>query len=76
MGVGRPPSIKINQDQMTRELDKLFEKLGEQSKMAAIEPAEVIKTKLFPHQKQALSWMIARENAKDLPPFWKERNRW
>jgi len=28
---------------------------------------------LFPHQKQALAWMIARENAKDLPPFWKEQ---
>lgn len=28
--------------QMTRELDKLFEKLGEQSKKATTEPAEVI----------------------------------
>lgn len=28
---------------------------------------------LFLHQKQALAWMIARENCKDLPPFWKER---
>lgn len=28
---------------------------------------------LFPHQKQALAWMIARENSKDLPPFWKEQ---
>lgn len=28
---------------------------------------------LFPHQKQALAWMIERENAKDLPPFWKEQ---
>ena len=27
---------------------------------------------LFPHQKQALAWMIARENSKQLPPFWKE----
>ena len=26
---------------MTRELDKLFEKLGKQSKMATMEPAEV-----------------------------------
>jgi len=72
MGIGRPPSVKISYDKMTMELDKLFEKLG-QKKMATIEPAEAIKTILFPHQKQALAWMIARENAKDLPPFWKEQ---
>jgi len=73
MSIGRPPSIKISQDQMTRELDKLFEKLGEQSKVATVEPAEAIKTKLFPHQKRALAWLIARENSTELPPFWKEK---
>ncbi|CAH3028213.1 unnamed protein product, partial [Porites evermanni] len=73
MNIGRPPSIKISHDQMTRELDKLFQKIGENSKVATIEPAEAIKTKLFPHQKRALAWMVARENCKELPPFWKER---
>lgn len=31
-------------------------------------------TPLLPHQKQALAWMILRENNNDLPPFWEERN--
>lgn len=73
IGTGRPPSMRISQDQMTRELDKLFEKLGREGKLESVEPAEAIKSVLFLHQKQALAWMIARENCKDLPPFWKER---
>lgn len=30
-------------------------------------------TPLLPHQKQALSWMCARENKSTLPPFWEKR---
>lgn len=30
-------------------------------------------TPLLPHQKQALSWMCARENKSGLPPFWEKR---
>ncbi len=30
-------------------------------------------TPLLPHQKQALSWMCARENKSALPPFWEKR---
>lgn len=30
-------------------------------------------TPLLPHQKQALSWMCARENEDVLPPFWEKR---
>lgn len=29
---------------------------------------------MLPHQKQALAWMISRENSKELPPFWEQRN--
>ena len=32
-----------------------------------------MKTILFPHQKQALSWMIACESNDNLPPFWEEK---
>ena len=34
---------------------------------------QAIKTLLFPHQKHALSWMIACENNDSLPPFWEEK---
>lgn len=29
---------------------------------------------MLPHQKQALAWMVSRENSKELPPFWEQRS--
>lgn len=37
-------------------------------------PKEVITSELFPHQKEGLGWMLHRENAMGLPPFWEERD--
>ncbi|PKU75436.1 Putative SWI/SNF-related matrix-associated actin-dependent regulator of chromatin subfamily A member 3-like 1 [Dendrobium catenatum] len=37
-------------------------------------PKDVILTKLFPHQKEGLGWLVHRENSQDLPLFWKEKN--
>lgn len=34
---------------------------------------QAVGTPLMPHQKQALSWMCARENKRTLPPFWEKR---
>lgn len=34
---------------------------------------QAVVTPLLPHQKQALAWMISRENNKELPPFWEKR---
>lgn len=34
---------------------------------------QAVGTPLLPHQKQALSWMCARENKRTLPPFWEKR---
>ena len=38
----------------------------------------MITTKLFPHQQQALYWMVQKENSKDLALFWKKvsKNSW
>ncbi|MEQ2199902.1 hypothetical protein XENOCAPTIV_016233 [Xenoophorus captivus] len=52
--------------------DNLFEGLM-QSKDGEKEAAEAVATPLLPHQKQALSWMCARENKDALPPFWEKR---
>uniref|UniRef100_A0A3B5M438 Uncharacterized protein n=1 Tax=Xiphophorus couchianus TaxID=32473 RepID=A0A3B5M438_9TELE len=52
--------------------DNLFEGLM-QSKDGEKEAAESVATPLLPHQKQALSWMCARENKDVLPPFWEKR---
>ncbi|XP_048583769.1 helicase-like transcription factor isoform X2 [Nematostella vectensis] len=54
------------------ELDKMFESLQEYDKDGIHEPASVILTKMFLHQKQALNWMITRERSTDLAPFWEK----
>ncbi|ERE87686.1 helicase-like transcription factor, partial [Cricetulus griseus] len=67
-------AVQMTTEQLKMEFDKLFEDLKEDGKTNEMEPAEAIGTPLLPHQKQALAWMISRENSKDLPPFWEQRN--
>uniref|UniRef100_A0A8C6W143 Helicase like transcription factor n=1 Tax=Nothobranchius furzeri TaxID=105023 RepID=A0A8C6W143_NOTFU len=52
--------------------DNLFDGLME-SKDGEKEAVESVATALLPHQKQALSWMCARENKDALPPCWEKR---
>uniref|UniRef100_A0A3B4ASI4 Uncharacterized protein n=1 Tax=Periophthalmus magnuspinnatus TaxID=409849 RepID=A0A3B4ASI4_9GOBI len=58
--------------QLKNAFDNLFEGLME-SKDGEKEAADAVSTPLLPHQKQALSWMCARENKSSLPPFWEKR---
>ncbi|XP_014443766.1 helicase-like transcription factor isoform X2 [Tupaia chinensis] len=67
-------AVQMTTEQLKTEFDKLFEDLKEDDKTQEMEPAEAIETPLLPHQKQALSWMVSRENSKELPPFWEQRN--
>ncbi|KAE8604306.1 hypothetical protein XENTR_v10014665 [Xenopus tropicalis] len=68
------PAVQMTTEQLKTEFDKLFEDLKEDDKTQELEPAETIGTQLLSHQKQALSWMVSRENTEELPPFWEERN--
>ncbi|PFX35045.1 helicase-like transcription factor [Stylophora pistillata] len=56
-------------------LDQLFDGLIEYDKITKAEQPEVITTRLFPYQLQALNWMITRENNTDLAPFWNKVNK-
>ncbi|VTJ65760.1 Hypothetical predicted protein [Marmota monax] len=67
-------AVQMTAEQLKTEFDKLFEDLKEDDKTHEMEPAEAVETPLLPHQKQALSWMISRENSQELPPFWEQRN--
>jgi hypothetical protein len=35
-----------------------------------MDAADEVVSQLFPHQMEALAWMIQRENSNALPPFW------
>ncbi|XP_062189733.1 putative SWI/SNF-related matrix-associated actin-dependent regulator of chromatin subfamily A member 3-like 1 [Phragmites australis] len=56
-----------------RDVDKLFSLVGKEGK-SRIEPMEapgdVVLSELFQHQKEALGWLVHREESSDLPPFW------
>ncbi|NXI61513.1 HLTF factor, partial [Anseranas semipalmata] len=67
-------AVQLTTEQLKSEFDKLFEDLKEDDKTCEMEGAEAVGTLLLPHQKQALAWMVSRENSNDLPPFWEERN--
>uniref|UniRef100_A0A2K6FZQ4 Helicase like transcription factor n=1 Tax=Propithecus coquereli TaxID=379532 RepID=A0A2K6FZQ4_PROCO len=69
-----PSMNSVVSQRLKTEFDKLFEDLKEDDKTHEMEPAEAIETPLLPHQKQALAWMVSRENSKELPPFWEQRN--
>lgn len=43
---------------------------GPRQRLAA--SPEVV-TALYPHQQEALAWMVRRENSNALPPFWGPR---
>uniref|UniRef100_G3P9F7 Helicase-like transcription factor n=1 Tax=Gasterosteus aculeatus aculeatus TaxID=481459 RepID=G3P9F7_GASAC len=58
--------------QLKNAFDNLFEDLM-QSEDGEKQAAESVGTPLLPHQKQALSWMCARENKSALPPFWERK---
>ncbi|XP_038045118.1 helicase-like transcription factor, partial [Patiria miniata] len=67
--------MELTKAEMHNELDQLFDDLKQVEKTVMMEPAEAIASTLYPHQKQALNWMCARENSDDLPPFWKSQGR-
>ncbi|KAK7378026.1 hypothetical protein VNO80_03462 [Phaseolus coccineus] len=37
-------------------------------------PRSIIRTELLPHQKEGLAWLVRKEKADDLPPFWEEND--
>nr|XP_060623727.1 helicase-like transcription factor isoform X2 [Anolis sagrei ordinatus] len=69
-------AVQMTTEQLKTEFDKLFEDLKEDDKTREMEAAEAVSTPLLPHQKQALAWMVSRENNRELPPFWEERENY
>ncbi|KAF3845222.1 hypothetical protein F7725_008385 [Dissostichus mawsoni] len=62
----------LSAEELKNAFDNLFDGLME-SKDGEKQAAESVGTPLMPHQKEALSWMCARENKSTLPPFWEKR---
>ncbi|KAM8834299.1 helicase-like transcription factor [Synchiropus picturatus] len=65
-------TTKLNPEQLKNAFDNLFENLVE-TEVGEKEGAQSLETPLLRHQRQALSWMCAREKSA-LPPFWEQRD--
>ncbi|XP_030837524.1 helicase-like transcription factor isoform X1 [Strongylocentrotus purpuratus] len=63
-------SVMLSETEMKNEVDTLFDNLKSLDKTTEQEPSKCIIRKMYPHQKQALHWMLARESNDKLPTFW------
>ncbi|CAI5971373.1 unnamed protein product [Closterium sp. NIES-65] len=64
----------MSQAEQDKAVLSMFDDLAcqvEADRPTADPPCHVIRSSLLPHQQRALAWMIKRESAKKLPPFWK-----
>ncbi|PIN25011.1 Helicase-like transcription factor HLTF/DNA helicase RAD5, DEAD-box superfamily [Handroanthus impetiginosus] len=59
------------------DIDEIFTilnlKVNKETVEALEPPRSMIKSELFPHQKEGLGWLVSRENSCALPPFWEEK---
>jgi len=58
-----------------QDVDKLFALVGKDGdcKIQPMDaPGDVVLSALFEHQREALGWLVHREESCDLPPFWEE----
>lgn len=63
----------IQEDSGTKEvrrIDDIFGSLNNPKKRQVMEPCELVTSALLQHQKEALAWMVQRENSSEFPPFW------
>lgn len=71
---------EANPNKSDRTIDDIFSAVGtgpdgKGKNLVAVEPPkDVITSELFLHQKEALGWMVHRENSCELPPFWEEKS--
>ncbi|CAI5470112.1 unnamed protein product [Closterium sp. Yama58-4] len=64
----------MSQAEQDKAVLSMFDDLAcqvEADRPTADPPCHVIRSSLLPHQQRALAWMIKRESARKLPPFWK-----
>jgi len=68
----RPPRAqRLTAKQVAERINTVFDSLmTEEGPREQLEPSEIITTPLYPHQKEALAWMVSQENSNKLPVFW------
>jgi SWI/SNF-related matrix-associated actin-dependent regulator of chromatin subfamily A3 len=65
-----PSPRKPPAHELAAAVERVFASIELGGPRAWCEPHHSVATTLFTHQKEALAWMITRENSNALPPFW------
>lgn len=61
----------VGKEQVSDFLSRMFDDiLAEELSVPTMKASEKIVTPLLDHQREALAWMVQRENNSVLPPFW------
>ena len=64
---------RITENERDDALSSLFDRLeAEKNAETAyvVRPSAILTARLFPHQQRGLTWLVEKENANALPPFW------
>uniref|UniRef100_A0A383WDF9 Uncharacterized protein n=1 Tax=Tetradesmus obliquus TaxID=3088 RepID=A0A383WDF9_TETOB len=65
------PQVYLAPAQLENSLNRLFEDLySSAASRPRMDASDEVLSQLFPHQQEALAWMVNRENSNTLPPFW------
>ncbi|EFJ52656.1 hypothetical protein VOLCADRAFT_115608 [Volvox carteri f. nagariensis] len=64
----------MTQSELDTSLERMFDEVHTTGALQpAMEPDGEVLSRLYPHQRVALAWMVTRENDCGLPPFWEEQ---
>lgn len=74
-GVGGPGgAVAVGEGGGKEELESLFQNiLEERGRRKTMDVSGMVTSEMFEHQKEALAWMVERENSNRLPPFWERK---
>lgn len=66
-----PKAQRLTSAQVAQRVNTVFDSLlAESEAKNQLEAADIVTTGLYPHQKEALAWMVELENSSRLPVFW------
>ena len=66
-----PKAQRLTAAEVAKRVNTVFDSLvAESGPKNQLEAADIVTTRMYPHQKEALAWMVQVENSSLLPVFW------
>ncbi|GLC34103.1 hypothetical protein PLESTB_000837700 [Pleodorina starrii] len=78
-GTGRMSDVashSLTQSELDTSLERMFDEVHATGALhPGMDPDVEVLSRLYPHQRVALAWMVGRENGSSLPPFWEAQQQ-